>query len=109
MAATRAKAAPKRKQKAAVTGQLADFPTLGMLRSHDVVCNMAWELHGRLVTFKWKQFLWGLRALAALGLRWRRHPRWLSNMFATEVASIWGHLGAATQALRGRDGPAMFR
>ena len=66
-----------------------------MMRSHDVVCNMAWELHGRLVTFKWKQLLWGLRAMAAFRGKWRRNCRWFAMMFGREVAALYGTMGAA--------------
>ena len=50
---------------AALTGEDTPFPIFGVLRSHDVICNVAWELHGRLIVFKWKQMTWGLRALCA--------------------------------------------
>jgi hypothetical protein len=100
---------PARSETAALTGHLAPFSTLSCRRSHDPVLSAAWELHGRLVTFKWKQLLWMLRAREALGRRWRRNPRWLAVMFSREAASIYGHMGASVKYLRGLQGPALFK
>ena len=102
-------AAPKRQAYAALTGSEAPFPILGLLRSHDPVLSTAWELHGRLVVFKWKQLLWGLRARRALGKTWRRNCRWNANMFARELASLWGVFGAATRYVRADKGPPLFK
>ena len=41
----------KKEQKLEVTGE-ADFLTLGLTRSADVVCNASWVTHGRLMTFQ---------------------------------------------------------
>ena len=61
---------------------------------------------------KWKQMVWMVRARFALeteGKRYRRHPRWLSMMFAREVAALWGHLGGATKTLQGPRGPPLMK
>ena len=108
----KAKKAPARSETAALTGHLAPFSTLSCRRSHDPVLSAAWELHGRLVTFKWKQFLWMLRVYEGMwqeGRRWRRNPRWLALMFARETASIYGHLGASVKYLQGLQSPALFK
>ena len=101
--------APRRTTHAALTGSEAPFPILGLLRSHDPVLSTAWELHGRLVVFKWKQLLWGLRARRALGKAWRRNCRWNANMFARELASLWGVFGAVTQYVKTEKGRPMFK
>ena len=88
----------------------AAFQTLDLERSHDLVFNMSFEIAARLTTFKWKQLLLMLRARAAVGeRRWRRPCRWLAGLAAREVASLWGHLGASAQRLRGQDGPSLLR
>ena len=93
----------------ALTGEDAPFPVFGFLRSHDVVLNTAWEVHGRLVVFKWKQMTWGLRMLWAHKGRFKRNPRWYAGMFRREMAAIWGSTGAASQYLAGLHGPSLFR
>ena len=73
---------------------------------------MALVLHARLVTFKWKMIVVCLRAKLALaedGRSWRRPCRWLAALMGREVASIWGHLGSASQVLRGQRGPSLFK
>ena len=77
-AKTAPKTTPARSETAALTGSLAPFSTLSCRRSHDPVLSSAWELHGRLVTYKWKQLLWMMRAREAMweeGRRWRWNPR----------------------------------
>jgi len=104
--------ASRRTQNKALTGSLADFPTLGLMRSHDPVCSMAWELRARLVIHKWKVFKVMLQAKAAVERArrpWRRPCRWLAGLLAKETSAIWGHMGAAAQALRGPNGPPLFR
>jgi hypothetical protein len=106
------KAVDKVKQKAALTGQNADFPTLGMTQREDVAFNISYVIHSRMVTFKWKQLTWMLRARAAFQrseMTWKRHPRWLAMMLSKDVASLWGHLGCTTKSLRGVAGPPLFR
>lgn len=98
-----------RKDSAALTGRNAKFPTLGLQRSRDPAMSISLELHARLLTHKWKMFTWLLRHRQTLGERWRRPRRWLADRLAAEVASIWGHLGAATRALRTPTGPTLFR
>ena len=61
-------AADHRERNLQITGRESHFATLSLRRSHDPILSMAWELHGRLVVFKWKQFLWGLRVRRAVGL-----------------------------------------
>ena len=109
-------AAKKGKNKAerskAVTGEEANFPTLGLQRSADPVLNMALEVHGRMLVFKWKQLVWMLRArqaMDAFNRTWRRPCRWLSIMLGRETAALWGHLGSTTRVLRGPQGPPIFR
>ena len=102
-------AAVNRQRTAALTGDLSPFPTLGMQRSRDPALNMAFELHARFITFTWKTLLLGLRAKDALGSRWERNCRWLSLMLGREAASIFGHMRAASRALRGPKGPPLFR
>ena len=101
-------AAKSRAKCAALTGQDAPFPIFGFLRSDDLVLNVAWEIHGRMVVFKSKQLTWGLRALWAHRGKWRRNRRWFANMFGREIASIWGNTGAARQYLSGQHGPGLF-
>ena len=106
------KSADKVKQSAALTGQFANFPTLGMTQSDDPAFNISYVIHARLVTFKWKQLTWMLRARSAFlrsKMAWKRHPRWLAAMLSTDVASLWGHLGGTTKSLRGPAGPPLFR
>ena len=102
-------AAPRRAKVSALTGEDAPFPAFGFLRSHDVVLNTAWEIHGRLVVFKWKQLTWGLRMLWAHKGRWKRNPRWYASLFGREMAAIWGSTGAARQYLAGLHGPSLFK
>jgi len=101
-------AADRRSRTAKLTGDLAPFPTLGMLRSRDPALNMAWEMHARFVIFKWKTLLLMLRARRAMR-KWRRDPGWLARLHANETASLWGHLGAATRLLRGPKGPPLYQ
>ena len=106
------KSLSKKEQLLAVTGLNAEFPTLGMTMSGDPVFNMSWVIHGRLIVRKWKQMVWMVRARFALeteGKRYRRHPRWLSMMFAREVAALWGHLGGAIKTLQGPRGPPLMK
>ena len=102
-------AAQRRQKNAALTGSEASFPILGLIRSHDPVLSTAWELHGRLVVYKWKQMLWGLRAKKAQGREWRRNCRWQATMFGRELAALWGAFGAATKYVRSDKGPPLFR
>ncbi|CAE7261787.1 RE1 [Symbiodinium necroappetens] len=87
----------------ALTDLDADFPTLSNRYSDDVVINAALSLTCQMLTFKWKQFTWMLRVKRAVrmelggSVRWRRNPRWLMMMFGRQLASMWGHLGAARQ------------
>ena len=102
-------AAPRKAKVSALTGEDAPFPVFGFLRSHDVVLNTAWEIHGRLVVFKWMQLTWGLRMLWAHKGKWKRNPRWYAGLFGREMAAIWGSTGAARQYLSGHHGPSLFR
>lgn len=105
------RAAPKEDSVAksfALSRVLGNFSTLSMRSSKDPVCSVAWEFHGRLVTFKWKQTLLQVRAWAAIGPRWRRNPRWLAAMSGKEMGSLWGILGAASHHLQGPKGPQLL-
>ena len=106
------KSTKKAEQLAATTGERADFPVLGMTKSWDPPMNTSWVLHQRLITHKWKVMVWLLRIRQACmnsRVPWKRNPRWLANLFATEMAAIWGHLGSCVKSLRGPKGPVMFR
>eukprot|EP00438_Fugacium_kawagutii_P006229 Skav208378 [mRNA] locus=scaffold3508:51885:54965:+ [translate_table: standard] len=72
----------RQKQLAATTGQLADFPLLGMTKSHDPVFNASWVFHQRLICHKWKALVWMVRVKEAMDkskTQWRRNPRWLAG------------------------------
>ena len=55
----------RRQREAGLTGLEAPFSTLSLRRSADPVLSMAWELHGWMVTLKWKMLVWLARARAA--------------------------------------------
>ena len=102
----------KADQQAATTGELAPFPLIGMTKSWDPCMNASWVFHQRMVTHKWKVLVLQLRfreAMEAHGMHWKRHPRWLSGLFATELAAVWGHVGSCVKTIRGPKGPPMFR
>jgi hypothetical protein len=106
------KSKPKQQQLAATTGQLADFPLLGMTKSYDPVFNASWIVHQRMICHKWKALVWMLKVRAAMGLskmQWRRNPRWLANLYAQELAALWGHVGVCVRSVRGNTGPPLFR
>ena len=99
----------RRQREAGLTGLEAPFSTLSLRRSADPVLSMAWELHGWMVTLKWKMLVWLARARAAQGRRFRRPCRWLAKMHGHEAARVWGHMGAAAQYLKGDQGPPLYR
>ena len=83
-----------------LTGLEADFATMSVNRSDDLVENVKLTLAAKLTTFQWKKFVWLLRARAAFGpTQWKRNPRWLALMFGTELGWLWGHLGGARRAM----------
>ena len=85
-----------------LTGLEADFASLSLNRSSDVVENVKLTLRAHLTTFQWKKFVWMLRMRAAMEeeqMRWRRNPRWLAHMFGKELAWLWGHVGGARQQI----------
>ena len=100
-AATKARGKTQRVK--ALTDLQADFPTLSNRYSEDLVINVALSLTCQLLTFKWKQLVWMLRIRRAVEMemgdrsRWRRNPRWLMMMLGRQLASMWGHMGAARQ------------
>ena len=103
-------AATKQKQSLQITGANAKFPTLGMTRSADPVFNMAYVIHARAVTFKWKMFLLMLRGREARAPgTWKRPVRWLALMHGSEVSALWGHLGVASRELKGPKGAPMYK
>eukprot|EP00438_Fugacium_kawagutii_P036584 Skav211981 [mRNA] locus=scaffold1330:233097:236289:- [translate_table: standard] len=102
----------KQDQTKEITGELANFPTLGMTVSSDAVFNASWIIHGRLVTHKWKQLTWMLRIKEAFienRMTWKRNPRWLALMFSREMAALWGHIGCCSRVLSGPKGPPLMR
>ncbi|CAE7879281.1 unnamed protein product [Symbiodinium sp. KB8] len=100
----KAKAVGKSQKVKALTDHQANFPTLSNRYSDDLVINVALSLTCQMLTFKWKQLVWMLRIRRAVEMefgdssRWRRNPRWLMMMMmGKQIASLWGHLGAARQ------------
>ena len=104
-------AATRREQEKKLTGTAADFATLSANRSSDVVENTKLTIMAHLTTFQWKKFVWMLKARQAMqqeGRRWTRNPRWLASLFGREMGWLWGHLGAARQALATPRGARLF-
>lgn len=69
----------KAKEKKALTGQLADYPSLSHCWSSEVALNIAACARSRMVTFLWKKLLWQLRVKMAVEVTyprasWRRNP-----------------------------------
>ena len=105
-----AKAQSKKKAVQALTGVHADFPSLSHCWSNEVAINLTCSVASRMRVFLWKKMLWQLRVKKAVeqtvgtqGARWKRNPRWLSLLFAKEVAGLWGHFGAMRQKLNNPD------
>lgn len=53
---------------------------------------------------KMLKLLWQARVKEAVetvhaGARWKKNPRWLSQMYGKEVAWVWGHVGALRQKI----------
>ena len=92
------------------SGLINHFPTLELEHSLDVPFNVGRTLMSRMVTFKWKQLVWLLRARAAVQRPggppgaggWRRPHRWLATLLARELASIWGPLARELASLAAR-------
>jgi len=99
----------KRAQTAALTGWSADYPSLSHYWSGEVAINMVHSMKSRMVTFLWKKLCWQLRVKEAVRqesqgrAKWRKNPRWLSEMLGREVAALYGHFGAMRQRLRAPD------
>eukprot|EP00434_Breviolum_minutum_P038103 symbB.v1.2.033789.t1/scaffold4247.1/size72962/1 len=109
---TRAKKAAssnKKIQNAALTGWAADYPSLSHFWSNEVAFNMVHSMKSRMVTFLWKKLCWQLKVKEAVRqesqsrAKWRKNPRWLSEMLGREVAALYGHYGAMRQRLRAPD------
>ncbi|CAE7431039.1 FV3-083R [Symbiodinium necroappetens] len=89
----RAAAARSRKQNnKALTGHLADFPSLSDRWSSDLALNIAGSLRARMITFAWKRFLWLLRVKEAVtrsfpDVVWKRNRRWVANLLMREAAA----------------------
>ena len=101
----------KRQQKLKITGQDSEYG-IHMTRSHDVTMNIAYTLHARVVSNKWKQFTWLLRhrrARAAEYQMWKRPFRWLAVQQGRDLGAIWGHVGVASKEIKGPRGPPLFR
>jgi len=85
---------------------------LGMTESGNVASNLSAVVRRRMAISRWRIMVWIQRmslAHRAEGLRWKRPGRWLCNLQAADVASLWGHLGNAARTLRGAQGPALMR
>lgn len=94
----------KREETKALTGQLAEYPTLSHSYSEEIPFNMVWRLKSKMVTLMWKKLLWQLRVKSAVertvqGARWKKNPRWLAMLLGKEVAFWWGHFGSLRQRL----------
>ncbi|OLQ08941.1 Transposon Ty4-H Gag-Pol polyprotein [Symbiodinium microadriaticum] len=92
LAKRRAKAAETRTKKAegkALTGSLADYPSLSDRWSYDLGLNIAASMRARMITFAWKRFLWLLRVKQAVEKSvpegvWRRNRRWVASLLMKE-------------------------
>ena len=108
----RGAAAGGREEEKKLTGQRSNFASIGGWLADDPIENMKLVLGSKLLTLQWKKLVWLLRARQAMRAerrQFRRHPRWLCGLFAKEVSWMWGHLGAARQALNdSRKGPPLF-
>ena len=103
---------PAAKNALKVTGAAAVFPVLGMTYSHEAASNTKRVLHERLTVWQWEKFVQLLKAKSLftnIGRPWRRPCRWLANMYAAEMAAIWGHIGGATKELRGPRRPPLMK
>ncbi len=83
-----------------------------MTRSHGVTMNIAYALHARVVSNKWKQFTWLLRHRRARAAEYqlsKRPFRWLAMQQGRELAAIWGRLGVAQKEIKCPIGPPLFR
>lgn len=94
-----AKSQAKRGEKAALTGEQANYPSLSHCWSQEVALNLAASVKARMSTFLWKKMLWQLRVKKAVertypGATWKRNRRWLAILMGKEVAALWGHMGA---------------
>lgn len=96
----------KAQRQAALTGDLANFPTLSCRFSADVTFNIMASLQAQMLVFKWKTLLLMLRVKQAVEkergqsgrpLKWKRNPRWMMALHGRQLAALWGHLGAARQ------------
>ena len=98
-----AKGKAKKVESRALTGSLADYPSLSTMHSNEVAINMVFVMAARMRTFLWKKMLWQLRVKKAVEAmpqaRWKRNPRWLAGLLSREVGWLWGHYGAMRQRL----------
>lgn len=107
--AKKAASSSKKVQNAALTGWAADYPSLSHFWSSEVALNMVHSMRSRMVIFLWKKLCWQLRVKEAVRqesqgrAKWRKNPRWLSEMLGREVAALYGHYGAMCQRLRAPD------
>jgi predicted NAD/FAD-dependent oxidoreductase len=107
------RAAAKRIEQKALTGQRADYPSLSHQWSSEVAFNMVESVRSRMVVFMWKKLPWQARVKEALAVvypkaRWKNNQRWLAMLLGKEVASLWGHLGAMRQQLHAPVGVALM-
>lgn len=89
-------------RQAALTGDMAPFPTLSGQFSADVTFNIMASLQSQTLVFKWKTLLLMLRVKPAVEkergqsgrpLKWKRNPRWMMALHVRQSAAMWGHLG----------------
>lgn len=88
----------KREQLKALTGQLAEYPTLSHSYSEEVPFNMIGCFRSRMVAFMWQKLVWQVRVKVAVertmaGSRWKKNLCWLAMLLGKEVAFWWGHFG----------------
>ena len=68
------------RERKALTGQLADYPSLSHCWSEELGLNIAASTTSRMRTWCWKKFVWMVRIKAAVekdgDRRWKRNRRW---------------------------------
>ena len=75
-----AASAARVRERKALTGQLADYPSLSHCWSEELGLNIAASTTSRMRTWCWKKFVWMVRIKAAVekdgDRRWKRNRRW---------------------------------
>ncbi|CAE7240505.1 TY4B-J, partial [Symbiodinium sp. CCMP2592] len=84
-AASRAKAQDRK----ALTGELADYPSLSHCWSEELGLNIAGATASRMRTWCWKKLVWMVRIKSAVerdgDRRWKRNRRWLAALLGKEA------------------------